>query len=308
MGRGGGGGGGGGRGKRAGGAGAGGAGEYKEAPTWTGPGAATDVLETRSDPYGQVTVTREIAEAERRALKDEGLQKLEAYKDLPPVENANRVVVDGLVHVGDKGAPIVKPKLTNEQAMQRFTDMGVPMGDAYRNLSTSGDAAALVELLPPGSKFLGAGVEGIGFAIPGPGHKVLRIQHGGGLPLNMPDVGPVGAYPQWVGKYGNTYAEMKEGMAMQFAFVGEGQGRVNTFATDVTWRDIQKNMETTMKRAGKDVVSVDDHEYNLAIDYFGRGRVIDAGAYRPPNNRVAVAVWGGGNRVPQHFTYRNLAE
>ena len=241
-------------------------------------------------------------------MTDEGLQKLSAYKDLPPVENSNRVVVDGLVHVGDKGAPRVKPTLTNEQAMQRFVDMGVPPGEALRNLQASGDASALVELLPPGSRFLGAGVEGIGFSIPGAGHKVLRIQHGGGIPLNMPDVGPVGAYSQWVGKYGNTYAEMKEGMAMQFAFVGEGKGRVNTFATDIDWSGIQKNMEKTMKDAGKNVVGVDDHEFNLAIDYWGRGRVIDAGAYRPPNNRVAVAVWGGGNKVKQHFTYRNLAE
>jgi hypothetical protein len=239
-------------------------------------------------------MTRARAIAERRAINDAAAQKLGAYKDLPPIENGNRRIIDGLVHVGPQGAPKVSPKLSNAQAMQKFKDMGVPEGSrAWNNLKASGDAPALVELFPAGSKYLGAGVEGMGVALPG--GKALRIQHGGGQPLLQADVGKVGVYSDWMAKYGSTWVESKEQVAVQAAFLNKGKA-VNMAVRRQDYKfnrhDLQRSMEKTMMQTErKNVTGLDKHEYNWGIDFQGRARVFDAGAYRAPNDRVVAAAW-----------------
>jgi len=255
-----------------------------------GEGPLTEVLEVRKRYVDQMEVTRAQALAERAAMTDKRLQNLSAYDDLPPVENANRRIIDGLVHVGPSGAPEVRPTLSNAQAMQRFKAMGLPEGDvAWNNIASSGDAAALVELLPEGSKFLGAGVEGAGFSLPS--GRSIRIQHGGGQPLLQADVGKVGVYADWMAKYGNTWVEQKERVAMQGKFMGMGDVNAGV-AQRYTAKGLQDNMYSNMLKERKAIKPVDDHMGNWGIDYQGRARVFDAGAYRRQvDPSVAAAIW-----------------
>jgi hypothetical protein len=263
-----------------------------------GKGPANEIIEVRKDYYNEsMTVTRAQAIAEREAFTNPNLMKASAYDDLPGAAGPNRQVIDGLVHVGPKGAPEVVPKLSNEAAMARFKEMGVPVGDtAWNNLKASGDAAALVEILPPGSKYLGAGVEGAGFSLPG-STRAIRIQHGGGQPLLQADIGKAGVYSDWMAQYGKTWVEQKERVAMQAAYMHGGKvnaaGRGGNIAR---WKqfpaEMQGKMEANMKQTwGKNVKSLDNHEWNVGIDYQGRMRAFDAGAYVRTNDQVVAAIW-----------------
>jgi hypothetical protein len=223
------------------------------------------------------------------AIKNPNLQDLDAYADLPPVANANRVIrPDGLVDVGAKGAPkIGKPTMSNDEAMKAFEALGMPKGTAYYNIQASGDANKLIQLFPKGSKYLGEGVEGVGIALPG--NKVaLRIQHGGGKPLLQADVGKAGVYADWMTKYGKTWVEQKERIAVQAKHIPRGLGQFNV-------HDLKAAMERNFQRQGKNVHGVDDHMGNWGIDYRGRARVFDAGAYRPPGDNKVAAIWDGAD-------------
>ena len=275
--------------------------EGQGAPNPKITGDPNEVLEVRVRNRAKIEATKEIAAAERAAMNEGGLQRLEAYGNLPPVENANRVIRDGFVHVGDRGAPTVTPKLSNAEAMKRFERMGMPRDQAWENLKRSGDAPALVELFPEGSKYLGEGVEGVGIQLPG-SKIALRIQHGGGQPLLQADVGRVGVYAEWMGKYGNTWVEAKESIAMQAKFMGRGNAGP---AGPIGPSTLKTSMERMMKREGKRVHGVDDHYGNWGIDFAGRARVFDAGAYRPIGDNRVAAIWNGNERVNQVFTYTN---
>ena len=284
-----------------------------------GPGAQSErtpvagsnepILEVRQGYNGQtLEVTQAIANAERAAMENPRLQSLSAYDDLPGIEGPNRAIDKaGNVQVGDLGAPTVKPKMTNDQAMKAFEKLGMPRGEAYRNIAASGDAAALIELFPKGSKYLGEGVEGVGIQLPG-GATVLRIQHGGGQPLFQQNIGKVGVYSDWLAKYGNTWVEAKEAMAMQAKFYGKGK-TVNAKVARAQKLDTMKaSYEANMKRQGiKGMQDVDAHAGNWGIDYKGRARVFDAGAYR--NDGRNVAIWyGGGPGVKNIFNYTNKVQ
>lgn len=270
-------------------------------------GSNEPVIEVRERYGKRLEVTQPIADAERLAMENPDLQKLSAYDDIQ-LNGPNRVVDSkGNVQVGDLGAPTVKPKMTNAEAMKAFEKMGMPRNDAYRNISASGDAAALIELFPKGSKYLDEGVEGVGIALPG-GATVLRIQHGGGQPLFKQNVGPVGVYSDWLAKYGNTWVEASEAVAMQAKYYGAGK-KVNAGVQGAQrMSEIKSNMFANIKKAGiKGMQDADAHEGNWGIDYKGRARVFDAGAIR--NDGRNVAVWyGGGPGVKNIFTYTNKVQ
>ena len=255
----------------------------------------TEPVIERREAYGgrmHVEVTQKIADAEAKAINNPALQKLDAYRDLPPVENANRKIVDGMVKVGPKGAPeITGYKYTNMEGMKRLEEMGLPKHSrAWQNIADSGDGGRMAELLPEGSKYLGQGVEGVGFRI-GRSGDALRIQHGGGKPLDMPNMGKIGMYADWMKQYGSMYVEKKEMAVMQGEFLGRGITVNKTVRGQAIREAVKRNMDANMAKVHKGIHTQDDHGGNWGIDTKGRARAFDAGYARPAGDYKVAAIW-----------------
>jgi hypothetical protein len=223
----------------------------------------------------------------------ERLERL--YDDIPAVENANRRIVDGEVIVGSKGAPTTKPTMSLDEAYEILSDRGVPP-DVTGTLGSRGAAGVrhLADLLSqrPDAKFLGRGVEGM--AISWGKSNVLRVQYGGGKPLPTDYIGKMGAYPKWMKQYGGkngVWVEMKERIWKTASELGRGRTPIDRAYERAGGGLSRSALDYLVNRATKGRVGpADAHSGNWGIDFKGRLRAIDPGAYTKPD-KVPVAIW-----------------
>lgn len=242
---------------------------------------------THIDPDNPIApvVTPELQDIVNKAALPEN-QLASAYDDLPPVENANRYVDSkGIVHVGDKGAIDITEADLAEFPTPRdaynylVNEVGFPRdSEALANLKQI-DGLATVAALSKGTKYFGEGIEGA--VVKTKDGVILRVQHTGSEPLPAYDMGKVGVYADWKKKYGQVWVEAKESIAMNADFLP---------AFGIDYQKMQKVMERNMQ--GKvPLHKVDDHGGNWGIDYKGRTRVIDPGAYRGPGDNEYAVGW-----------------
>jgi hypothetical protein len=228
------------------------------------------------------------------------------YDDIPPVENANRKIVGNQVVVGDKGAPKVGNSLSASQAEKVLLDRGVP-NDVVRGLRMNyGDEGlkGIGELLKtnPQATYINNGIEGL--AMNWSESRVIRIQYGVGNPPPSYNVGPVGAYPDWVARYGVVAVEQKERIwdtIKRGANKGYQNPAFNRLADEIDrrgggWTAYESFREATLDKlvrraTGGRIVPGDAHGNNWGIDFKGRLRAVDPGAYIPPGADVTGAGW-----------------
>lgn len=275
------------------GAGAGGGGRAARDAGTANAGTGNQIY---SESPEQMELAKQNLEAVVDADFDERVRIMEEqYADLPPVENANRTIVGDRIVVGEKGAPkIGNPTLDTQGAADLLRNRGVPnsvISDLQRNYGEEG-LRGIGELLKtnPQAQYLGSGVEGLAMAWSP--DKVIRIQYGVGSPPPSYYVGRAGAYPDWLKRYGGVAVEQKE--------------RVwNTAARVTSWFDGSKRdiggAVRRIKRAALDqyvrkvtkgkIRDADAHTGNWGIDWKGRFRVIDPGAYVPPGADVTGGGW-----------------
>jgi|GEM_PF-6510652 len=213
------------------------------------------------------------------------------YEDIPEVANANRKIVNGIVEVGSKGAPKVSGNLPYAEATQVLRDRGVP-GQVIRKMERShgiDSVQQIGELVKnnPGATYINNGAEGL--VMNWSESRVIRIQYGPGEPPPSYYLGKAGAYPDWIKKYGGSAVEMKEKVWETAYRIGAKHNSVSNQLAQAARSHggysylRSATIDKTIKRAvGNKVRPADAHANNWAVDFKGRLRAIDPGAYVPP--------------------------
>lgn len=306
MGRGGGGGGkgggGGGRAGRArGAAGGGGGGELATTGTNVGVEAAAGQNQIYATSPSQMDLAQKNLDT---MVKGNPAEMEKLYADLPPVENANRKIVGDRVIVGDKGAPKVGNTMSHLDAELLMEERGIPNAviDKMRHNYGNDGLKGIGELLKsnPNATYINNGVEGL--AMNWSESRVIRIQYGKGSPPPSFNVGKAGAYPDWIKRYGGVAVEQKERIWDTAHRMRKQAGR-NPFADRLdsvldskfggnydTMRKATLDKYVDWKTGGK-IKPGDAHANNWGVDFKGRLRAIDPGAYIPPGADVTGAGW-----------------
>lgn len=213
------------------------------------------------------------------------------YEDLPPVANANRMIMpDGQVLVGSKGA-LPQPKtIPGAEAEALLKATGVPSKYLEDIARLGDDALSDVAGLTKGWTWQGGGVEG---AVWAKGDKILRVQVDGLQPLNHYNIGKIGVYPDWTKQYkSGIWIEQKpriwktaDDAKMKVTFEWGQTHQATTHLGD----RIQKRLERNVQQVNPRITNfLDNHPGNWGWDSKGRTRIIDPGAALPSGAKMVA--------------------
>jgi hypothetical protein len=314
MGRGGGGGGkgggGGGRGGRAGGASKGGGGGAAGAAGKADPAApaapAGAVDATAGQIYKESPSQMVQATQNFDTMMSGDVAKIDAlYDDIPAPNVVTNAKGYKVVEPGTAGAPVVTNRLSANDAISTLQQRGVPL-DNIRQMENVHGIEGVREIgsmiaQNPEAKWINSGMEGMVFNWSD--SQIIRVQYNVGTPPPSYYVGKAGAYPQWKQTYKGVIVEGKEKVWDTIKRL-EDQGyrnpvgaRIQSQLQDIEashgvgrWesRDILRaqTLDQYVKRVTNEARPGDAHANNWGVDFKGRLRVIDAGAYVPPGEMV----------------------
>lgn len=246
---------------------------------------------------GQTTGTGKLSDDPAENILNAEQLKDKAYEDLPPVENANRFIdEEGRVIVGEAGAPEVSNRFNDPLDAREYmlNEVGMPGDVMYRyDLASEQTQLDIANLLAnkPDVKYMARGAEGV--AVTWGKNKILRLQYEGGEPLPTYNMGKAGVYPDWVRQYGTKasgwYVEQKEriwGTASEAGNYALSSKITNAWEKAGGSSKIRDTLTNTIKRANPRLVPNDAHTGNWGIDFKGRLRAFDPGAFTPPGEPV----------------------